>query len=164
MKQWFVVNTKPKNENRATHNLEGGAFDVLNPKLKLRKYKEGHFVEVIEPLFPNYIFVRFHPIDDFHMVKYTRGVTRIVIFGGKLVPLQDEFIEFIKGKLTDGMAHIEKKQFKKGEKVFIKDGPFKGLGGVFERELEGEQRAMILLEGISFYAKMVIDSDLITAP
>ena|SRR5208283_458485 len=164
MKLWFVVNTKPKNENRASHNLSTAGYDVLNPKLKLRKYREGSFADVVEPMFPNYIFVKFHPIDDYHMVKYTRGVNKIVTFGGKMVPLQEEFIDFIKGKLTDGVAKIEKKRFKKGEKIFITDGPFKGLGGIFERELEGEQRAMILLEGINFYAKMVIDRDLITAP
>jgi transcriptional antiterminator RfaH len=164
MKQWFVVNTKPKNENRASHNLEAGNFEVLSPKLKLRKYREDRFVEVVEAMFPNYIFVKFHPLDDYHMVKYTRGVNKIVTFGGKMVPLQEEFIEFIRGKLTDGVARIDKKRFQKGEKIFIKEGPFKGLGGIFERELEGEERAMILLEGINYYAKMVIDSDLIAAP
>jgi transcriptional antiterminator RfaH len=164
MKQWFVVNTKPKNETRASHNLEAGNYEVLNPKLKIRKFREGQFVDVVEAMFPNYIFVKFHPLDDYHMVKYTRGVNKIVTFGGKIVPLQEEFIDFLRGKLTDGVAQIEKKRFKKGEKIFIKDGPFKGLGGIFEREFEGEERAMILLEGISYYAKMVIDSDLIAAP
>jgi transcriptional antiterminator RfaH len=164
MKQWFVVNTKPKNENRASHNLSSAGYDLLNPKLKLRKYRDSRFVDVIEPMFPNYIFVKFHPIDDYHMVKYARGVNRIITFGGKMVPLQDQFISFIKGRLIEGVARIEKKRFKKGEKVFIKDGPFKGLGGIFERELEGEERVMILLEGINFYAKMVIDGDLIAPP
>jgi transcriptional antiterminator RfaH len=164
MKQWFVVNTKPKNENRASHNLAEGNYEVLNPKLKLRKFREDRFVDVVEAMFPNYIFVKFHPVDDYHMVKYTRGVNKIVIFGGRMVPLQEEFIEFIRGKLIDGVAQIEKKRFRKGERVFIKDGPFKGLGGIFEREVEGEERSMILLEGINYYAKMVIDSDLIAAP
>ena len=164
MRQWFVVNTKPKNENRASHNLSNAGYDVLNPRLKVRKYRDGKFVELVEAMFPNYIFTKFHAIDDYHMVKYARGVNKIVTFGGKMVPLQEEFIEFIRGRLVDGVAHIEKKRFKKGEKAFIKDGPFKGLGGIFERDLEGEERAMILLEGINFYAKMVIDSDLIAAP
>jgi transcriptional antiterminator RfaH len=164
MKQWFVVNTKPKNENRAAHNLESGGFEVLSPRLKVRKYKETKFVDVVEPMFPNYIFVRFHPVDDYHMVKYARGVKKIITFGGKIVPLQEQFIEFIRGRLVDGVAKIEKKRFKKGERIFIKEGPFKGLPGVFERELDGEERVMILLEGINYYAQMVIDSDLIAVP
>jgi transcriptional antiterminator RfaH len=164
MRQWFVVNTKPKNENRAAHNLSTARYEVLNPKLKVRKYREGRFADAVEPMFPNYIFAKFHPVDDYHMIKYTRGVNKIVTFGGKMVPLQEEFIDFIRGRLVDGVARIEKKRFKKGEKVFITEGPFKGLGGIFEREIEGEERAMILLEGINFYAKMVIDRDLIAAP
>ena len=163
MKQWFVVNTKPKNENRASHNLETAGYEVLNPKLRVRKYKEGRFVDVIEAMFPNYIFVKFHPVDDFHMVKYARGVRTIVILGGRIVPLQEELIGFIRGKLVEGVARVGKKKYRKGEKIIIKDGPFKGLNGIFERELEGEERVMILLEGINYYAKMIIDSDLITA-
>jgi transcriptional antiterminator RfaH len=164
MRQWFVVNTKPKNENRASHNLSSAGYDVLYPRLRVRKYRDGRFLDIVEPMFPNYIFAKFHAIEDYHMVKYARGVNKIVTFGGKMVPLQEEFIDFIRGRLVDGVARVEKRRFKKGEKVFIKDGPFKGLGGIFERELEGEERAMILLEGINFYAKMVIDSDLIAAP
>ncbi len=163
-KLWFAVNTKPKNENRATHNLENAGYEVVNPKLRMRKYKEGHFVELVEAMFPNYIFAKFHPVDDYHMVKYARGVKKIVSFGGKMVPLQEEVIDFIREKLVDGVAQVEKKKFRKGEKVFIKEGPFKGLGGIFERELEGDERVMILLEGINYYAQMVIDSDLITPP
>ncbi len=163
-KSWFVVNTKPKNENRASHNLVSGGYEVLNPRLRVRKYREGRFTEVVEAMFPNYIFVKFHPVDDFHMVKYARGVKTIITFGGRMIPLQEQFISFIRGRLVEGVARIEKRRFKKGEKVFIKDGPFKGLEGIFERELEGEERVMILLEGINYYAKMVIDTDLLTAP
>ncbi len=114
MRQWFVVNTKPKNENRASHNLVSAGYDVLNPKLKVRKYREDHFTEVVEAMFPNYIFAKFHPIDDYHMVKYARGVNKIVTFGGKMVPLQEEFIDFIRGKLIGGVARIEKKRFRTG--------------------------------------------------
>jgi len=163
-RHWFVVNTKPKNEDRASHNLLAGGYDVLSPKIRHRKYKEAGFVEVVEPLFPSYIFVRFHPVDDYYMIKYARGVKKIVSFAGKIVPLQDELIDFISRRLTDGVARVEKKKFRKGERVFIKEGPFKGLAGIFERELEGDERVMILLEGINYYAQMVIDSDLLSPP
>ena len=163
MKQWFVVNTKAKNENRASHNLGVAAYEVFTPKLRVRKYKEGRFVDVIEAMFPNYIFVRFDPVDDYHMVKYARGVRTIVSLGGRIVPLQDDLIEFLRGKLVEGVASVQKKRYTKGEKIMIKEGPFKGLNGIFERELEGEERVLILLDGITYYAKMIIDSDLITA-
>ncbi|MCX5814411.1 MAG: hypothetical protein NT178_18000 [Proteobacteria bacterium] len=161
MKRWFVVNTKPKNEDRAANNLSSGDIEVLAPKLKLRKYKDGKFIYVVEQMFPGYIFARFHPIDDFHLIKYTRGVKTIVHFGGKIVPVQDEMIAFIRYRLEDGVATLEKKQFKKGEKILVKDGPFKGISGIFEKELEGKDRVMILLDSVKFSVSVEIDGDLI---
>ena len=161
MKRWYVVNTKPRNEDRAAMNLLNGGIEVLAPKLKFRKYKEGKFVLVVEPMFPGYIFVRFHPIDEFRMVKYARGVKTIVHFGGQIVPLQDEMIEFIRTRLENGVASIEKQKIGKGEKILIKNGPFKGFGGIFESELDGKERVAILLEGVNYCAKMEIDRDLI---
>jgi transcription elongation factor/antiterminator RfaH len=161
MKRWYVVNTKPRNEDRAAMNLSNGGIEVLAPKLKLRKFKEGKFVHVVEPMFPGYIFVRFHPVDEFRMVKYARGVKTIVQFGGRIIPLQDEVIEFIRTKLENGVASVEKPKIGKGEKVLIKDGPFKGFSGIFEDELDGKERVAILLEGVNYCAKMEIDRDLI---
>jgi len=142
-------------------NLSNGGIEVLAPKLKLRKFKEGKFVHVVEPMFPGYIFVQFHPVDEFRMVKYARGVKTIVQFGGRIIPLQDEVIEFIRTKLENGVASVEKPKIGKGEKVLIKDGPFKGFSGIFEDELDGKERVAILLEGVNYCAKMEIDRDLI---
>lgn len=161
MKRWYVVNTKPRNEERAATNLVNGGIEVLAPRLKIRRYKDGKFVQVVEPMFPSYIFVRFHPVEEFRMVKYTRGVKTIVNFGGKIVPLQDEMIEFIKSRLDNGVATIEKQKIGKGERIIIKDGPFKGFGGIFESELDGRERVAILLDGVNYCAKMEIDRDLI---
>ncbi len=161
MKKWFVVNTKPKNEDRAAANLISIGIDTLAPKLKLKKFKNSRFVYVIEPMFPGYIFARFHPIDDFRIVKYARGVKTIVHFGEKIVPIHEELIDFLKSRLENGVATIEKKPISIGEKIIIKDGPFKGLTGIFEREMEGKERVTILLNAVQFAATMEIDRDLI---
>jgi transcriptional antiterminator RfaH len=164
MVQWFVVSTKPKNEERASANLAYGGFEVFAPKLKLRKYREGRFVPVVEFMFPNYIFVRFDPVDDYHLIKYTRGVRSVIHFGDKITPLPDDFIAFIKDRTKDGVAEITKRSFEKGERIMVQEGPFKGLSGIFEKELDGKERVAILLEGISYSARMEIDRDLIAPP
>jgi transcriptional antiterminator RfaH len=162
MVKWFAVNTKPRNEDRAAHNIALGGYDVLSPKLETRKYREGKFIHFIEPMFPGYIFVRFDPIDDFHNIKFARGVKTIVHFGDRIVALDDAVIRFIQARLSEGVGKVERKPLKAGEKVLIKDGPFKGLSGVFEKELDGKERVAILLEGIQFSARMEVDRDLIT--
>jgi transcriptional antiterminator RfaH len=160
---WFVVQTKPKNEERASGNLANGGFEVLAPKLRTRKYREGRFVYVIEPMFPGYIFARFDPIDDFHMIKYTRGVKGVVHFGDRIAPVRPELVEFVRSRLDEGVASVERKPLSKGARVFIQDGPFKGLSGIFEKELDGRERVAILLEGIAFSATMEIDRDLVSS-
>ncbi len=160
--KWFAVNTKPRNEDRAAHNIAQGGYEVLSPRLEIRKYRDGRFVPVVEPMFPGYIFVHFDPIDDFHNIKYARGVKTIVHFGERIVALDDAVISFLQARLTGGVGKVERKPLKRGEKILIKDGPFKGLSGVFEKELDGKERVAILLEGIQFSARMEVDRDLVT--
>lgn len=158
-RRWYVVNTKPKNEDRAAVNLESGQFEVFNPKLKVRKFREGKYVPFIEPMFPGYIFVKFDFQNDFHTIKYTRGIKTIVHFGNKVVPINDELITFIGANLVSGVGEIKKKAIQKGERVLVREGPFKGLSGIFEKELDGRERVAILLEGMNFAARMEIDKE-----
>jgi len=60
------------------------------------------------------------------------------------------------------VATVERKTFKKGEKIIIQEGPFKGFGGIFERELDGKERIAILLEGVDYCARMEIHRELVT--
>lgn len=161
MKEWFVVNTKPRNDDRAAKNLSVGNIEILAPKLRLKKYKDGRVRQVTEPLFPNYIFARFDPIHEYHLVKYTRGVNTVVKFNGVIAPLKSEVVDFIRSRLVNGVATIEERSFSNGEKVFIKDGPFKGLNAVFEKELPGHERVAILLNDVNYYARMQVDKNLL---
>jgi len=161
-KQWYVVSTKAHNEERSAMNLAQGGIEVLAPKLRFRRWKEGKFTDITEPMFPGYIFVKFHPVDEYRLVKYTRGIKTIVNFNGRIIPLQEGLIDFIRARLVEGVATIERKTFQKGEKIFIQEGPFKGFSGIFEKELDGKERIAILLEGVDYCARMEIDRELIT--
>ncbi|MHB8108514.1 MAG: transcription termination/antitermination protein NusG [Syntrophorhabdaceae bacterium] len=160
-KHWYVVNTKARNEERSAMNLEQGGIEVLAPKIRFRRWKDGKFTDIIEPMFPGYIFVKFHPVEEFRLVKYTRGIKTIVNFNGRIIPLQEELIGYIREKLSEGVATVEKKSFQKGEKIIIQEGPFKGFSGIFEKELDGKERIAILLEGVDYCARMEIDRELI---
>ncbi|HBL23530.1 MAG TPA: transcription/translation regulatory transformer protein RfaH [Deltaproteobacteria bacterium] len=161
-RNWYVVNTKARNEERAALNLAQGGIDVLAPKLRFRRWREGKFTDIIEPMFPGYIFVKFHPVDEFRLVKYTRGIKTIVNFNGRIIPLQEGLVDYIRERLTEGVATVEKRTFQKGEKIIIQEGPFKGFSGIFEQELDGRERIAILLEGVDYCARMEIDRELVT--
>jgi transcription antitermination factor NusG len=44
-----------------------------------------------------------------------------------------------------------------GDVVQIQEGPFKGLEAVFEREMGDSQRAVLLLQALSYQASLVVN-------
>jgi hypothetical protein len=55
----------------------------------------------------------------------------------------------IKDNLQPGnIIVVNPPKFCEGNKVIIKDGPFRNLVGLFQREIRGPERVMILLETI----------------
>jgi transcription antitermination factor NusG len=50
---------------------------------------------------------------------------------------------------------------KPGDRVIISGGPLKNLIGVFEREVKGSERIMILLTAIGYQGHLEVDRDLI---
>jgi len=82
---WYAVYTKPKSEEIVSQKLRQTGIEVYNPKLRLKKYIRNQYREVIEPLFPCYIFGRFETEKYHWMITYTRGVKKII--GDKTNPL-----------------------------------------------------------------------------
>ncbi len=157
---WHAIYTKPGKEDSVTCRLQGVGIEVLNPKLKSKRYKRNKLIEVIEPLFPCYLFANFEKEKYTHLITYTRGVRYIV---GKNNPIivHDEIIDAIKEGMEDGdIVVIKPGRFQKGDKVLIKEGPFKDFYGIFERETKGTERVVILLEMIHY--RIELDSYFLT--
>lgn len=145
---WYAIYTKAGKEDSVTSLLRNAGIDVLNAKLKSSRFRRNRLVEVIEPLFPCYIFADFEKEKYAHMITYTRGVRYIV---GKQNPIivSDEIVSAIKENMEQDDIFIPRPQkFCRGDRVLIKDGPFKNFNGLFERELRGPERVMILLDAI----------------
>jgi transcriptional antiterminator RfaH len=154
--QWYAVYTKPKREDAVAGSLENAGIEVFNPRLKQKKYVQGAYRNKISPLFPCYVFVKFEPETTAHMIKYTRGVRRIV--GGDMPwPVSDEIIDAIRDKEEDGIVILIPPQLKYGDGVAINDGPLSGLKGIFEKELNGQERVVLLLGAIEYQARVVVD-------
>jgi len=90
------------------------------------------------------------------MIKYTRGVKRVV--GGDFPwPVSDEVIDLIRNQEEDGIIAIKPPQLKYGDSVAINDGPLAGLKGIFEKELSGQERVVLLLSAVEYQARVVVD-------
>ena len=144
---WYAIYTKPRSEDAVAALLLGAGIETLNPCIRTRRYFRKQYQDIIEPLFPCYIFARLDHTLHGHMITYTRGVRYIV---GKERPLlvPDEIIASIQDRMEDGIIGSPAEQFEKGERIIINDGPFRDFSGVFERDLPGKDRVVILLNAL----------------
>jgi transcriptional antiterminator RfaH len=155
MMNWYAVYTKAKSEEAVISLLNQAGIETLNPKIRVRKFWRGRYTDVVEQLFPGYIFAFFDAESQGHLVRYTRGARYVV---GKERPLAvpPEVISAITERMQDGVVTPVSEEFRKGERVQIKEGPFKDFYGVFERNVSGKQRAMILLE--TLYCRVEVEN------
>jgi transcriptional antiterminator RfaH len=160
---WYVIHTKPKQEARAESNLRAWNVEAFAPKIKEPRFKSytGEKTCVVKPLFPGYIFARFDADRMLHKIHFTRGVHCVVHFGEKPTPVDDEVIRMIQSQIAeDGFIRLGE-DFKHGDKVVIKDGPFSGLNGIFERRVKDSDRVRVLLTAVKYQSHILVDEALI---
>lgn len=155
MFNWYLVYLKPRNEDKVSERLSGCGFEVFNPKLKERRVIRRKLNDVVAALFPGYIFVRFDFPSDCRLIKYTRGVKKIVGTEHSPTPVPQGIIDSIRARLVDGLAVVNTQSFAPGEAVVIQGGPFQGLDAIFEQEMNGMERVCVLLKEIN--ARVVVD-------
>lgn len=159
---WYVVHTHPQQEERASHNLKYWGIETLTPKVQANRVNEftNKPIRMAKPMFPSYIFGRFRYNAEYHRVRFTRGVQSVVTFTGTPTPVEDEIVDLIRSRIgMDGLVKTldELDELRAGDVVVIKDGRFKDLCGVFDREMQDSDRVRILLNTVNFQAHVVVD-------
>lgn len=149
---WYVIHTKPRQEDRAEASLRTLGLETLNPKLQ-RTLRSS----ISTPLFPSYIFAHFQLDHMFRKVRWSRGVHKIVEFGGIPATVDSETVELIRLRLANYSFGVSASSFHSGDRLRITEGPFRDLVGIFEKEMPDEERVMILLSYVQFHAHLVIE-------
>jgi transcriptional antiterminator RfaH len=163
MKQWFVIQTNPKEEDVACLVLRQQGIDIYQPFMEKYIFHARKRILKKYPLFPNYVFANIIPIEEeLHKIRWCRGVRRILLDNYQPVPIDDDFVAGLYN-LEDKKSGTIKKPvtFAPGDVVRIKSGPMKDLYGVFEAWGSDEGRVRILIEMVNNKAKVVMHSSLI---
>jgi|SRR5712691_4539396 len=143
---WYVIHTKPKQEERAEANLNAWAIETFTPKLReLRSSSSyGGPSYRVSPLFPGCLFAHFGGAELLEKVRLTRGVHSVVGFGECATPVEDSVIALVRSRVQDdGLVHLAEPS--PGDRVEIISGPLRSLSGIFERCSNSRERVMILL-------------------
>jgi transcriptional antiterminator RfaH len=154
---WFAIHTKPRREKFAAANISALGIGILLPLVKVKRLGRATSQEASKALFPGYFFARFCPEISCESVKCSRGVLRVVSSGKFPIPVLDTILEEIRDRIEeDGFIKLRPRSLGPGTRVLIQDGPFDGLMGRVERELDGGRRVAILLETL-MHARVLIE-------
>ena len=151
MEKWYVINTKPKKEFDVERLFHEGGILVYTPR-----YRDG---ERIRPFFPGYQFIYFSYPEQYKLVKYTRGVKRIVGNDEGPIALEEHVIREMKSREVDGYIEFAKHGVAPslGDEIEVVEGPLKGLRGIFKKDLTDQDRVMILLNYVSYQGQLLIE-------
>ena len=151
IKNWYLVNTKVRQEETANKNLMSQGFKTFLPKISY-ELKKSDIKTKVEVMFPGYLFVHIDiKKDSISSIKFSRGVSNLVMFGGKLVPVPTDLIKELKDKIDEEDTlnlKTEYRDYKVGEKVIVKEGILKGLKGTLMSK-KGKERVNILISLIN---------------
>ena len=144
---WFCVRCKPRQEAVAAGQLAGlDGLELLFPRVRRRRRGKDGPREVVEPLFPGYLFAAFDPAELSGPVHHTRGVLHLVRRSGKAVPVEAKVIEELRSVGPGGVLDALEPLPVPGERVRVLRGIFEGEQGEVLRLAEPARRVAILLQ------------------
>ena len=153
---WYVVHTKPRQEQRALENLEAQGYCCYLPVIQAEKIRRQKLIIEQEPLFARYLFIELDASSggkSWAPIRSTLGVSRLVTFGQTPAKIEDELIAQLQVK-TDS-TEVQLRHFEPGEQVVVTDGPFVGVEAIYQMA-DAEGRVMVLLNILSKQVKMSV--------
>ncbi len=158
-REWYVVHCYSGYENKVRDSIEqrietmgmrDKIFDVVVPTEEEIEIKDGKRRSVERRVFPGYILVQLIMSEDsWYVVRNTPGVTGFVGMGNDPTPLRKDEVAKIMNRM-EAEAPTVKFNFRPGEKVRIRTGPFSDFIGTVE-EIDIERAKVKVL--VSFFGR-----------
>ena len=166
-KKWYVIHTysgyeeavaKALKQRIESFGMEDKIFNVIVPKEKKIKIKNGKKRVVEEKIYPGYVLVEMIVTDDsWYVVRNTPNVTGFVGSGTTPVPVSKEEIENLKKRIS-AEAPQYKIDVKVGDLVRIIDGPFKDFEGKVSEIDEERGKIKVLINMFGRDTPVELDS------
>ncbi|MEK7623305.1 MAG: transcription termination/antitermination protein NusG [Patescibacteria group bacterium] len=157
-RRWYVLHTYSGYEENVKRNLaqriesfdmSDKIFNVLVPKEKKIKIKNGKRLTIEEKIFPGYVLVEMVVTDDsWYVVRNTPNVTGFVGSGTTPTPVDQKEVDALQKRMgVDEPVHTIDLQI--NEPVRITDGPFKNFEGKISNvdETRGKVKVLVSMFG-----------------
>jgi transcriptional antiterminator RfaH len=138
---WYLVQCKSRQDHRAEENLLRQGYICARPVCRRGRIVRGRHEYVQESLFPGYLFINLPANSSWSSVHSTRGVIRLVSFGGAPLPVCADLVT----QLQKRVEPLEYLPLSSGDSVKILEKGFAELNAVF-LTMDGEERAILLVD------------------
>lgn len=160
---WFAIQSKRFRESLAALSLRAAGHEVFLPLVKVECGDSSPIKRDSKALFTGYLFARFRPLVSLDAVESERGVLRVIKSGACPIPVEDQVIAELRERVCDdGLIRLCPREFKAGDRIAVQEGPFAGMVGRVEAELDDRLRVAILLESL-WNARVLIEKRWIEA-
>lgn len=161
-RSWFACYTRSRHEKRVDSRLTSLGFESYLPTIVRVSQWHDRSKLIQWPLFPGYVFVRTGR-ECLDRIVATDGVVTIVHFGGRPAPILDDEIQNIRlfAAAIEESGDIPRPvpQFRKGQTVVVRAGPFQGVTGVIlERRSSDRVLMQVGLTTIEVGFKIELDA------
>ena len=165
---WFVLRVASNKEDSVRETLlrkikiEGYTHlvsRILVPTEKVKTIKGGKTKVTLKKLYPGYVFVEMKleddgriPQDIFFLIKETTGVGDFIGTAGRPSPMSLPEIEKMQAaSKPPEESPTVKMEFKKGDHIKIREGPFENMEGTVDELLpdQGKVRVVVTIFGRS---------------
>ena len=122
--RWYAAQTLPRSEERVEHNLARQGFQTLCPRFMKSRRHARRTEQVLTPLFPGYVFVRFdRQRHQWRSINGTYGVRNLV--GPSVAPqaVPHGIVEDLEARCENGVLTSLVTEYAPGETVRILTGP-----------------------------------------
>jgi transcription antitermination factor NusG len=100
--KWYVVQSKPREEERALHFLKEKGFHTYLPRMEVVKVRKFKNVKSKQALFPGYLFCRFDKDKNLGHVRWTQGVKKLLPESVSPMFIDDEIVQNSAGDSQPG--------------------------------------------------------------
>lgn len=156
-RNWFVIQTKPRNEQKVEKQIIEKDVEVFLPLITSIRYWSDRKKKIQVPMFSGYLFVHASEDERVHAIKNTIGAIRYLFFEKRPARLTDNEIESIRLSLkAPERVKVEKSNFSKGDMVMVTRGVFRGLKGLIT-EIRGNYKLTVNIFELSMSLNIVLN-------
>jgi transcription antitermination factor NusG len=157
--EWVVLHTKSRCEKILSEEMTSQRIDHFLPLLRQVKYYGRRKVFVNEPVFPGYLFLK-GTINDAYQAARTKRVANILRVAKQSQiawELRNLCLAISSGARLDPFSAL-----KKGVRVEVSSGPFRGIQGVVQERAKST-RLILQIETLGRAVSLEVDGAILNA-